>query len=114
MHFDIKQMICHLLGIAAKLLEHPTDKKITFLYLCYAPHKIEIVDGNKAERILATYDRMCAECEAIDFTKLWESIVTYLREELEVGSANDRDVAAMLANFRFTLCDQEDYQALLK
>lgn len=114
MHFDIKQMICHLLGIAAKLLDHPTDKRITFLYLCYDPHEIEITDGKKAERILATYDRMRAECGAIDFAKLWESIVTYLREKLKVGSANDREVAAMLANFRFALCDQEDYQALLK
>jgi hypothetical protein len=112
--FDIKQMICHLLGIAAKLLERPTDKKITFLYLCYDPHYIEIADEKKAKKILAAYDQMRAECEAIDFTKLWESIVTYLRVKLDVGTATDREVASMLANFRFTLCDQEVYQDLLK
>ena len=45
--FDIKQMICHLLGIATKFLHKPTEKKISFLYLCYNPRLIPLIDELK-------------------------------------------------------------------
>ena len=35
-------------------------------------------------------------------------------KDLKRGYKPQTKVADMLANFRFTLCDQEDYQALLK
>lgn len=113
-NFDIKQMICHLLGIAVKFLNAPTDKKITFLYLCYNPKLIEIVDNKKKESIFSTYDQMCAECNAIDFCSLFKSIVMYLREELKVGHATDKDIDKMLASFKFLLCDQSTYLSMLE
>ena len=44
MAFDIKQMISHLLGIATKKLNNPTEEKIRFLYLLYNPTSIKIVN----------------------------------------------------------------------
>jgi hypothetical protein len=112
--FDIKQMICHLLGITVKFLRTPTDKRITFLYLCYNPKLIEIVEGKKKESILATYNQMCEECNAIDFSALFKSIVMYLSEELKVGHATDTAIDTMLANFNFFLCDQSTFLSQLE
>lgn len=109
LHFDIKQMICHLLGIAVKFLNNPSDKKILFLYLCYNPKLIEMIDDKKRTSIYATYDQMCAECNVIDFSNLFKSIVIYLSEQLKVGLATNEDIDKMLANFNFQLCDQSDY-----
>ena len=111
--FDIKQMICHLLGIAVKLLNIPTDKRITFLYLCYNPKLIEIVEGKKKESILTTYNQMCEECNAIDFSSLFKSIVIYLSEELKVGYATGTAIDTMLNNFDFLLCDQNTFLSKL-
>ena len=108
-NFDIKQMICHLLGIAVKFLNNPSDKKISFIYLCYNPKIIEIIDDKKKTSIYATYDRMCSECNAIDFSSLFKSIVIYLSEQLKVGSATNEDIDKMLSNFKFQLCDQITY-----
>lgn len=108
-NFDIKQMICHLLGIAVKFLNNPTDKRISFLYLCYNPKLIEIIDDKKKANIYETYDQMSAECHAIDFSNLFKSIVMYLSEQLKVGMSTSEDIHKMLDNFKFQLCDQNDY-----
>lgn len=107
--FDIKQMICHLLGIAVKFLNTPTNKRITFLYLCYNPKLIEIVECKKKESIFATYNQMCEECNAIDFRGLFKSIIMYLNEEQKVGNITNEDIDKMLANFNFLLCDQSTF-----
>ena len=90
-NFDIKQMICHLLGIAAKLLNEPSDKKISFVYLCYNPKLIEIIDEKKKPCILKNYENMCDEYEMIDFKSLFRTILIYLRDVLSVGRA-DADI----------------------
>ena len=111
--FDIKQMICHLLGITVKFLNAPTDKKIAFLYLCYNPKFIEIAEGKKKESILKTYNQMREECNAIDFRGLFKSIVMYLSEEIKVGHATDTAMDTMLNNFDFLLCDQSTFLSKL-
>lgn len=112
--FDIKQMICHLLGIAVKFLENPTDKKISFLYLCYNPGFIEIINDKKKLNILTTYEKMCKECKTIDFDGLFEVIVRYLSLELNIGNSTDNEISSMCENFEFTLCDQNDFLSYLK
>lgn len=107
--FDIKQMICHLLGIAVKYLNAPTDKKISFLYLCYNPELIEIEERKKEDSIMAIYNRMCTECNLISFYDLFKSIITYLNTELSIGQATGNDIDTMLANFKFVLCDQNSF-----
>lgn len=111
--FDIKQMICHLLGIAVKFLSNPTKEKISFLYLCYNPKLIEIINKKKKEKIYFTYDQMCEECNAIDFHKLFEIILRFLSQELNIGQATENEISDMISNFDFSLCDQSNYMNYL-
>ncbi len=64
-YFDMKQMLCHLLGIATKHLQEPTSKRITFLYLTYDPTQNKLIDSEKGAKIVETYNTMCAECNAV-------------------------------------------------
>jgi len=107
LRFDIKQMICHLLGIAVKLLNMPTDKKVSFVFLCYNPKLIEILDEKKKKAVYETYDQMCDECSKIDFKALFEVIAKYLHQEMNVGYATKAEIDTMISNFSFSLCDQD-------
>lgn len=113
-NFDIKQMICHLLGIATKLLNCPTEKKISFVYLCYNPKLITIINEKKTRKIYDTYDKMCAQCKAIEFKELFSVILRFLKEEKKIGKAGSDDISSMLKGFSFTLCDQENYLKTVK
>lgn len=112
--FDIKQMICHLLGIATRYLNSKEKKKISFLYLVYNPKLIDIIDEKKQANIYAMYDKTCVECKAIDYKSLFASIIKYFTEELNIGDVNERDVDAIVQGFEFTMCDQNDYLERLK
>lgn len=112
--FDIKQMICHLLGIATRVLKQPTDKRLSFLYLVYNPRLIEIVDIERQTELLATYDRMRAECDAIDFGALFACIGRYLRKVMGIGAATALQMDRMVAGFTFTPCDQSNFLTVLK
>lgn len=112
--FDIKQMICHLLGIACQFLSQPTDKKISFIYLCYNPKLISIIDKDKEPLIYEAYDGMCAECQAIDFKNLFASIIRYLHFDLHIGHATEDEVSTAVNNFVFSLCDQDNCPTVLK
>lgn len=111
--FDIKQMICHLLGISGMFLNNPTDRKICFAYLCYNPKLIDIVDERKKIKIFAEYNKMRDECLAIDFKELFGITLRYLRNELNIGNASDKQVAEMASNFEFYLCDQSNYSSYI-
>ncbi len=111
---DIKQMICHLLGIGTYLLRCPSDKKIRFLYLCFDPRSVDIDDARKKERICSVYDTLCRECTMIDFYSLFACILRYLREVLKVGNAAEAEVKRMTDNFSFLFCKPEDYLKHLK
>lgn len=111
--YDIKQMICHLLGIAVKFLNNPTDKKISFLYLCYNPTLIEIGKKKKRDVIVNVYGDMCKECHIINHKELFRTIMLYLYEEIKDNKATLDDINRMADNFEFTLCDQSNFLSLL-
>ena len=51
-HFDIKQMICHLLGVVTCFLKGEKEiKSIDFYYLLFNPHKIKIANERGRELI---------------------------------------------------------------
>ena len=111
--FDIKQMICHLLGIAMNVMNAPTQKAIKFLYLCYNPKLIEIIAPGKKNKIIATYDKMCSECRLIDFNALFKTIVSFLSVEISKETRTDLISQNYDFDFCFTLCDQSNYTDLL-
>ena len=105
-HFDMKQMICHLLGIATKHLQEPISKRITFLYLVCDPTQIKLIHSKKGERIIETYNAMCAECNAVDFKALFEDICRFLDKKLNLSNTN---ISAMINSFSFRLQNQSDF-----
>ncbi len=101
--FDIKQMICHMLGIATGLLSGSIAKKnISFIYLLYDPAALELKPAAKA-RIAQIYERTCYESKLIDFGTLFEVILSFLAEKK--GAAQNPE-----CKLAFTLVSQKDYK----
>ena len=111
--FDIKQMICHLLGIATAKLNQPSDEKTEFLYLLYNPKHIEMVNPRHQEQILSIYEMEVAECKCIPFDELYGAIVRYLYKNRKVGTVSEGEMQKMANNFSFSLCDQKTYLSCL-
>ena len=111
--FDMKQMICHLLGIATGMLKGTLERKQTdFIYLLYDPTELDIEPEAKAT-IDEIYERTCYECNLVDFAELYRVILDFLREEKYVGSASDEDIYEMVIKFAFSLASQEFYPILI-
>ena len=105
--FDMKQMICHLLGVACEFLNDNSDiKKIDFIYLLFNPKLININEGK--EKIHNIYDKTCEECDSIDFKALFEAVVDYLLTIKEWKNVDKAD--EIVANFSFHLVDQKTYK----
>jgi len=104
-HFDLKQMICHLLGVATAFLNGKyKNKNIEFVYLLFNPNLIKLGEGE--EKILKIYNETCNECNSIDFKALFEIIVDYLQNKKNIGK--DKNKADIVNAFTFKLCDQSN------
>ena len=111
--FDMKQMICHLLGIATGMLKGTLERKQTdFIYLLYDPTELDIEPEAKAV-IDEIYERTCYECNLIDFAELYRVLLNFLRQEKYIGAASDTDVDDMVLKFTFALASQEFYPILI-
>lgn len=107
-YFDIKQMLCHLLGVANKMLsEGICDTPIQFLYLLYNPIKLDLPQGSR-EEILRVYQDTCAAAENYDFIQFFGHVVDFLIQKKDY-SVTEGDVAKLKNSFRFALCDQDSY-----
>ena len=103
--FDIKQMICHLLGIATGILKGTLKQtQIEFLYLLYDPTSLDLPPQTKSE-ITPIYQKTCRECNLVDFPTLFEDILAFLGAHL--------GTQATPCHFNFTLVSQDDYQKML-
>ena len=109
-HFDLKQMICHLLGAATGALTGKLDKKkYSFLYLLYDPTALPITEEARAE-IDAIYKRTVYECGLIDFKKLFRVILAFLQGKITKKKLSEEDVEQIANGFTFTLASQNDYR----
>ena len=107
--FDMKQMICHLLGIATGMLKGTLERKQTdFIYLLFDPTELDIEPDAKAA-IDEIYERTCYECNLVDFAELYRVILDFLREEKYPDALTDEDVDNMVIKFTFALASQEFY-----
>lgn len=104
-HFDLKQMICHLLGVANEFLCGNVDiKNMEFIYLLFNPNLIKLGEGK--DKILKIYNATCNECNSVDFKALFEVIVDYLQNVKNKGK--DKNKADIVNAFTFKLCDQSN------
>ena len=112
-HFDIKQMLCHLLGVANKLLkENACEKSVLFLYLLYDPTNLELPKESR-DKVLSIYRDTCAAAENYSFSCVFSCVVDYLIKEKKYTISRE-DVEKIKRNFQFVLCNQNSYQAYFK
>lgn len=107
--FDIKQMICHMLGIANDKLAHGFDgKEICFLYLLYNPVCLEFPSESGAE-IRRIYMDTCRAAQQFELEAMFGHIVDFLIQSKNMKH-DEADVAALKKAFKFKLCDQDTYR----
>lgn len=113
-HFDIKQMICHLLGIATGILKKElAQKQIDFIYLLYDPTELKLATDIK-KVVDAIYDKTCYECNLIDFAKLFHIILAFLQDEKYSAILSNEEIEKIICKFTFALSSQEFYPTLLQ
>ena len=77
-HFDIKQLISHCLGIAAGVLESRVKDSIRFVYFIYNPNEL----GNKTlDRV---YDDTINEIDKNDIIELFKAVFEYQKRILKI------------------------------
>ena len=113
-HFDLKQMICHLLGIATALLNGTLkQKQVDFIYLLYDPTELKLTDSVRAE-IESVYERYVYECNLVDFSTLFRTIVEFLVDNYQINTLSSDEIDNLLFNFTFTLASQDFYPILIE
>ena len=107
LHFDLKQLICHFLGITAGLLNGAIkSKKVCFVYLIFNPHHIKdrICDKYR-KKILDQYDKTIEEINLFDMEKLFEAIFEYQRcQNKDISHNYEGDIP----EFEFFVADQDN------
>ena len=112
--FDMKQMICHLLGIATGMLKGTLGRKQTdFIYLLYDPTELDI-EPNAKEMIDGIYERTCYECNLVDFAELFRVILEFLIETKFRGAMSIEELDDIVLKFTFTLASQNFYPILMQ
>ena len=104
--FDIKQMICHLLGIATEKLTTPTEDKVVFKYLLFNPTEIAIEDTAWREKLTKAYCQETDECDSVPFAELYKVIITFLTTKTTIKVSDKADIDSIANNFEFSRCDQ--------
>lgn len=102
-HFDIKQLICHFLAIAANYLK---PKKIEvamdvirFVYFIYNPTEL----NNK--ELSNIYSKTIEEINTINTSELFKAVFDFQKKNLEVEKK--------IPKFEFVLADQNDIKGKL-
>ena len=108
-HFDLKQMISHLLGVGTAILkkEMYTDKPIKFIYLIYNPEPLVFKNEKAKNEICKIYHQTCNEAEATINKELFNDVLLYLKEKYYHDSSVNINRTAN--NFSFSICNQENF-----
>ena len=108
-YFDIKQMLCHLLGVANKMLtEKLYDNPVQFVYLYYDPSALDL-PADAREEILRIYSCTCKNAVNYDFSRFFGCVVDLLIETIKYCTTK-QEAEKLKKNFRFALCDQHTYR----
>lgn len=105
-HFDVKQLICHFLGICANILENNASTKIRFVYLIFNPNFDTDFSNpyisNFQSKILEDLKETMEEISIFgDFKWLFEAVMDYQSRHLGIPKPQ--------CNFEFALHDQKSY-----
>ncbi|MBQ2826056.1 MAG: hypothetical protein IJO81_04705 [Clostridia bacterium] len=112
-YFDLKQVICHLLGIATAMLKGDLEPKQTdFIYLVYDPTELELSKDARGV-IEPVYERLCYEVNLVDTASLLRVIFAYLKDTVYGDVLDDCVIENVIFTFAFSLASQEFYPVLL-
>ena len=109
-YFDLKQLICHFLGITYDIAKHSVkNAKVTFLYLLYNPNEVEDkIDEKYREKVKNRYDEV--ESFIRDKKDVFKAIFdAVLQYQTETHKLEKPDI-----DFNFKLVDQDAYLNELK
>ena len=115
LHIEAKQLICHLLAIAASILEGRCEPNARLVYLIYNPTKDDVavhIHDEWKGRVEEVYNRAISELESICQVKgLFDNIYEFQRENL-----SRRGLVKYSGEYSFELCiaDQENWKTLFK
>lgn len=93
-HFDIKQLISHFLGIAAGVLESRVKDSIRFVYFIYNPIELQ------NESLSNIYNKTLAEIDKIRVSELFKTIFEYQKHA--------RKIEKETPLFEFVVADQHN------
>lgn len=107
--FDLKQMLCHLSGIARSKF-NSSDKRVNFVYLVYSPSeemlKSAQIDNSAKQRIKTLYDEEKENAMRIDFTLIYKHIIKYFKPD----DIEDASLTEMERAFKFFFRDQNNFK----
>ena len=105
-HFDVKQLICHFLGICANILENKANTNVRFAYLIFNPNydtdfsNLYILKFKS--KIMEDYKETLEEISIFgDFRWLFDAVMNYQAKHLGLSKPQ--------FNFEFALLDQRSY-----
>lgn len=110
-YFDLKQLICHFLGITYDLIKHDIrEPNIVFLYLLYNPEDIkdELENYKKySEKISERYKKVknFIDDHIEQFKKIFDAVLDYQVE------TNNKEKPKI--EFEFKLVDQNNYKEMI-
>ena len=112
-HFDFKQVLCHLLGIAKDTINRPKSITPTLLYLVYKPSE-ELLGYIKSKRsvnsIRKCWNTEYHEATTIDMGLIYNYVVHFLHNRKGIGSnLSAREIERIALSFKFHFCSQDDY-----
>lgn len=116
-NFDLKQMLCHLCGIANKVLKEGLQK-VNFIYLIYKPTEellAQIPSKKDRDAIQDLFVKEKEKAEEIPFNDIFCAILKYFNKkktrryiDMELELFSDKD------HFNFIVCDQTDFKDVVK
>ena len=118
-HFDIKQLICHFLGITAALIDKTDNKlesnNIKFIYLIFNPQKNTDYSNSAIKsykkKLIEQYKKTRNEIEKFgDMKWLFDSIMEFQVKENEKLKLTKENLKLPNYSFSFELMDQEEYK----
>lgn len=116
---DLKQLLCHMLGIAKKALQDDCSEVSTLLYLVYKPDEemLKYVPTEEEKNgIIDCWNMEKEEAEEVDFPLLYRHIVRYIHDERKNWQKekkySDR-VDEIAKAFKFRFCDQNEYKKII-
>ena len=102
-HFDIKQMICHLAGIATAISNGCyTDKPVAFKYLIYNSNTLQLPEP-EGTKIRDIYSQTLNEASSVDFKRLFGIVLKFFAQANNTVTPENKDWSEN--NFTFELCN---------